>query len=410
MNFLSRLFCLPIPTWSFIGFVLSLIVPAAAVFYKHLGIAGVVSYVLVASVIILVGSMLLRSFHMFASQQSIWLAAVMTFLALLITLIVIYPVVDKGLVINGKVVFGESDNDDALNKATSELLRGRYPYYPKTDLGNPISPLPGSLILAVPFVLAGHVAYQNLFWLVVFFAAMIYHLKDGRSALVLLWAIFVLSPTVVLYQFEVGNDYISNSLFVLLFTWLLINSVSQTNARDWKKLVSAILFGIGLSSRANFILIVPLVFSTLVQTAGHRSAFKWSAIALLTFVVVTIPFYLSDPSGFSPLWAFSKLGQFESIFPLSGIVIPLAASIVSFGLSFQRMDLTLLFRNCAIVQAIPVLCGAILSILQTGMIDVAFAYFSIFFLFFSVFSFWPDLFSNMIFSSSKTSRLQRTSI
>jgi hypothetical protein len=57
-----------------------------------------------------------------------------------------------------------SDRDDALLDATSALLRGEFPYSRPTYLGNPITPLPGALLLAVPFVLAGNAALANALW------------------------------------------------------------------------------------------------------------------------------------------------------------------------------------------------------------------------------------------------------
>lgn len=57
-----------------------------------------------------------------------------------------------------------SDRDDALDVAVRRLAHLHNPYAARTNLGNPVSPLPGSLALAAPFVAAGRSAYQNLFW------------------------------------------------------------------------------------------------------------------------------------------------------------------------------------------------------------------------------------------------------
>ena len=71
---------------------------------------------------------------------------------------VIYPIANRG-------VSGGSDRDEALNIAAAALWRGENPYYQRTYLGNVVSPLPGAILLAEPFVAIGNSAYGNLFWL-----------------------------------------------------------------------------------------------------------------------------------------------------------------------------------------------------------------------------------------------------
>lgn len=297
---------------------------------------------------------------------------------------VVYPIANSG------IVGGGSDGDEALNIATRELLHGRYPYYPMTYLGNPISPLPGEILLAVPFVLLGNSAYQNFFWLVIFIVAMRSYLKNWRQTLLLIWIVFVLSP-IVPYQFLIGSDYISNGLFVLVFSMWMVTSISTPDQSRWKKVLPAILLGVGLSSRANFILILPLLFSALVQRAGWRTATVYIAITSITFVVVTLPFYLYDPQGFSPLHTANKLGQFESLIPSAGFVIPLVTGAIALILAFfqpSNLDLGILLRNCTVVLAFPILCGIVLATIKSGELDFGFATFGTLFLFFGAGAFW----------------------
>lgn len=54
----------------------------------------------------------------------------------------------------------------------NRLVRGHYPYHAVTYLGNEITHLPGSLLLALPFVLVWTSALQNLFWLPALFLAL----------------------------------------------------------------------------------------------------------------------------------------------------------------------------------------------------------------------------------------------
>lgn len=380
--------------WSLVGFALSLLIPSTAVFQKYLGITGVVAYITIAFFALLLFAKYRYIPGKLASKvtekQTFWLA-VMTVVIVLIAFVVVYPVANSG------IVGGGSDGDEALNTATTELLHGRYPYYPRTYLGNPISPLPGALLFAIPFVLLGNSAYQNFFWLIVFIIAMKSYLKDGYLALLLLWVIFALSP-IVLYQFLIGSDYISNSIYILLLMLWMVTSISQTHLSSWKKALLAFLLGIGLSSRANFILLLPLIFSAMVQQVGWRSATKYTAITIITFVVITVPFYLYDPQGFSPLHTANKLGQFQSIIPLAGLVIPLSTGILALTLAFfqsKSRNFSILLRNCTIVLAFPVLCGILFSMIKSGKIDLSFASFGTFFLFFGAVAFWSNLLENV---------------
>lgn len=370
---------------------LSLFIPSTAVLQKYLGILGVTVYLAIASfaffLFIKYRRALSRQIFRITELQVLWLFAI-TFSMLLVIFLVAYPVANSG------IVGGGSDNDDALNIAVAELLNGRYPYYPKTYLGNPISPLPGALLLAVPFVaLFGNSAYQNLFWISAFFIAMKSYFRDGRLALLLLWVIFA-SP-IVLNLFIIGSDYISNSLYVLLFILWMLSSASRPDYGECKKILPAISLGIGLSSRSNFVLLLPLIFSALIQKVGWRHAIKYTAVTCITFTVITTPFYLYDPQGFSPLHTANILGQFQSVVPFSGFVIPAITGIIALILALsQSIDNTLdnLFRNCMIVLAFPVLCGIALSSINSGRVDFSFAFFGAFFLFFGVVSAWRTLF------------------
>lgn len=376
-----------------IGFALSLLIPSTAVFQKYFGVAGVVGYILVASLVLLLCVKYRYALAKLASRvserQVLWLAA-LTFLIILIAFALVYPVADSG------IVGGGSDSDDALDNATTELLHGRYPYYPKTYLGGLPAQLPGALLLAIPFVLLGNSAYQNLFWLLAFIIAMKLYLRDGRLALLLLWAVFALSPT-VLYDVLVGSDRIANSLYVLLAVLWMIWAISLPDLRSWKKIVPAIFLGITLSSRANFLILLPLIFAAMVRAAGWKPAIKYAAITSTTFLVVTVPFYLYDPQAFSPLYAASKLGQFESVLPFAGLGIPLATLIIALILAVLQpasRKLEILFRDCAIVLAFPVLCGIVLFSVGAGTPEFRFASYGTFFLFFGAVAFWSGLFEN----------------
>jgi hypothetical protein len=115
------------PMGSLVGFALSLLIPSTAVLQKYLGLAGAAVCVAIASVVLWIGRryVLARFASTVSNKQVLWLTAA-TFLLLLSVFCVVYPLAKSG-------IFGKgSDRNEALNLATTEFLKGRYPYYPKT--------------------------------------------------------------------------------------------------------------------------------------------------------------------------------------------------------------------------------------------------------------------------------------
>ena len=119
-------------------------------------------------------------------------------------------------------------------------------------------------------------------------------------------------------------------------------------------------------------------------------------ITCSTLGLMTVPFYLYDPSGFSPLRTANKLGQFQALLPSSGIVLPVMTALLAFALSSQRsnLDLNGLLRNCALVLAFPVLAGTILLSIQGSQPDFSFAGYGLCFLFPGAVACWKPVSGN----------------
>lgn len=374
-----------------LGLAFWLGLPSTALLQKYFGLAGVAAYLLGLVLALLLwprfGRCLPRPGAAFLEKQFPWLA-LLTCAALLGLFALAYPITNNGR--TGDRRTSGSDTDDALNLATTELLHGRYPYYPRTYLDNPITPMPGALLLAIPFVLLGNSAYQSFFWLLLWLLAMRRHWQAGRPPLLLLWLMLALSPVVV-YSLVVGNDYLANSLYVLLFMLWLVRWAPRPGLNPWLKLLPAICLGIGLSSRANFLLLLPLIFATLAQLAGRPAALRSTVTTGLTFLLVTLPFYLYDPAGFSPLHTTDELGRFNHLLPYAGLLIPLATALLALFLAWRQRvgaDLQQLFRSSALVLALPVLAGLALALLAYGPAGFTFAFFGLFPLFFGATASW----------------------
>lgn len=394
--------------WLQLGLASSVVGSSIWTFQKYLGNIGLICCVLIGFSVVLVGYRYLP-LHLLATLQEkhiMWLTAA-TFALLIGIFAMVYPFANAG------IVGGGTDRDEALNIAVTEMLHGRYPYYPRTYLNAPISPLPGAILLATPFVMLGNSAYQNIFWLFCFVIGMRLYLKSGISALLLLWIILALSP-IVWNEFVTGGDLLANNIYILLFVVGMLNAVFalSSGGKQWVAIAASVLLGIGLSSRSNFFLIIPLIFSSLVQHAGIKKACIYTAISCIVCIAITLPFYLYDPAGFSPLTTFGKVDWFDSFIPFAGLLVSSISVVLTLGLSLQRMDSShrVLLRNIALVQAFPVLFVIVAtSIISKGTINQL-GWYGLNFLFFGAVAAWGGLHhkNKHIFSGEKSRKEPRS--
>lgn len=366
--------------WRLVGLTLSLALPSLGVVQKYTGLTGVGIYLVAVPLALwLLQSARARSYKQKITRtQARWLLG-LTFALLVVLFRVGYPLANSG------ALGGGSDRDDALDMATRALFAGRYPYSEQTYLGNPISPLPGALLFAAPFVLLGGSASQNLFWMLVFVLALAGYLKDLRQALLLLWVVLALSP-VVLQEFISGGDLLANSIVVTAGVLGLAYLAPAVRVPAWQKYGLAILLGVGLSWRANFLLVLPLLFSSLASRAGKKQAAIYLGLICLTFVCVSLPLYLVDPGRFTPLSTLNELGRFAGVLPFAGMVVPALTLLLAMALSVWRnnADISQLMRNCALVLALPVVSLVALHSLATNQLNLSLSAFGMAFLFFGV--------------------------
>ena len=242
-----------------------------------------------------------------------------------------------------------SDSDEALELAVHAVLHGDYPYSARTHLGNPITPLPGWIALAIPFVLLGKAAYLNVFWFGLGLALLG---RWSRHPGALAWLLLVSCPA-ILYEAVTGVDYIANSLVVMLSSLTLILVCRESLGRT---LVAAFAFGVALTSRWNFLLIVPLVVSRVAQTAGTRRALASAALVVLfPAVSVTILVLLNGeaPIASSPLHVLTKLRLIGPSATLLGWLVLASATLLCLVLSHPSVNASTFgfLRSAAVVQA-----------------------------------------------------------
>jgi hypothetical protein len=207
-----------------------------------------------------------------------------------------------------------------LNICVEELVAGHFPYHVKTFQGNLPTPFPGSVLLAIPFVLAGTSAYQNFFWLSVFFWRFCVYFGDPRRALLICGTMLCLSP-VMMWEILSGSDLLSNNLFVLISVFEVIRRIPDQTQPLWKKILVSLFLGVSLSSRPTFFGYLPLVAAYLAKKTDLLHACKYVGLIGLAFFSITLPFYLFDPAGFTPAHTGNIFWSLNTLFPAAASII-----------------------------------------------------------------------------------------
>ncbi|GLZ52414.1 hypothetical protein [Actinomycetospora sp. NBRC 106378] len=231
-----------------------------------------------------------------------------------------------------------SDRADALDVALDRLAGGLYPYTGVTYLGNPITPLPGSLVLAAPvWAVTGHAAGQNLVWTLVLLPV----LHGGwrlRRVPTLLWALVVVTPE-VLREFLVGDDLVTSVVpAVAAAAWVL-------RARSPLVLTTgAVALGIATCTRPHLALVMVIVAVAVgFRRDGRRASLPApgdsndvlprragllvGGIGALTWAVLIVPFLLGGTDRFSPLHVGAKVTGERGLHPAI-VVIALVALVL----------------------------------------------------------------------------------
>jgi hypothetical protein len=324
----------------------------------------------------------------FLTRSSAALALVLCFSLLLGAFLYIHPEIDTDGFKLAAITVGASDSDDAIDVALKELLSGHYPYYEKTFLGNPLSPMPGALLLAIPFYVVGESALQNIFWLATFSTLVAWRYRDIRVSAWVTVLVLLLSPNVV-YTLLQGSDHISNGIYVLVFLVMLMGAVQQGRIFG-EGLLWAALLGLGLSSRLSFLFVIPVVFLHLRKMCGIRRASLLMGVTLSSFLIVTAPFVAYDPYGFSPLHAANFLSQ-NGAFPWAPTAIPIVASIFSVALGLRRANSEIegVVSNCFLVQLFLIGTSFVLGYLAHDSASLQVFHAGLLSMFFGIFAFGP---------------------
>jgi hypothetical protein len=340
---------------------LCLVLPSLRFIQKYLGNAGLIIFPL--AIFALVYAVVLATEKIPQKKWFPWIY-LLAFVLVVVAFAVIYPLANSG-------AYGGigSDRDDAINIGTTRLFGGQYPYYAKTYLGNPLSPLPGAFLLAAPFVLLlGNSAYQNLFWLPIFFLLSRSLLRNDTANIALMAVLFVGCP-MVMHEVVHGADLLSNSLYCLVAVCLFRFSLDQGVA--WKKWLAAVFLGVAFASRFNFLFLFPVLFCSAARSRW-KDGFLLTGIAILTFLCLTLPFYIYDPASFSPLLMTVNHISSRSPSAFPTWIIPLLVIVLSslMGMRCRVEKLGTLLFCCSVIQMVPVIAIVLFQSLRSHHLDL----------------------------------------
>ena len=328
-----------------LAFALALLLPSVPEAREAGGLPGVCALLLVGTATIAALPALARFAEARLSPRVALFLAGLAIAFALVAAGLAYPVADVHVPGSG------SDRDDALRDATNALLDGRHPYGAATYLGNPITPLPGALLLATPFVIANAVWLQNIFWLGAFFLLARNRLGDERQALLLLCV--VMATPAVAHEVSVGGDLLANGIYVAVGLAFVAGTTTARSA-PWRAVAAAVFLGVALASRLTYPYVLPLVFAFAWRLTGPRRAFLRTATAAVTFALLTLPLYLWSPDRFAPLHMRTKVMRVADVIPRPDIVVPLIAVAGALVVCVRlRPVLGALLLRAAAVVALP---------------------------------------------------------
>jgi hypothetical protein len=209
---------------------------------------------------------------------------------------------------------GGGDADEAIQIATSRLLAGLSPYAETTYLNNPITPLPGTLVLYAP----AEVVLGATVWMSPILLAIAFLLLARASSIAMSALVFALALSPMFWQAWVtGSDYV----ILGLLAFAVGASLVASNRRASVLALSAFL-GLVCASRPTMLLFVSGVFVIEASRGKWQRALTIATIAVLVGSVFTGTIYARDPETFTPFHVTSKSG---------GIIAGIAAVVLALG-------------------------------------------------------------------------------
>ncbi len=333
-------------------------VASAATVQKYGGTGGLLAYLAALATLTRFGAPAVPRLRAGLSDCRAITAGVVTLAALAVLFTLAYPRADRQTETAG------SDRDDAADVGAQLLLDGKYPYDGRTYLGQPVSQLPGGLVLAAPFVALGRSAYAAFFWLPMLVLVLRSRFREWRTPLLLALLALFAAPG-LLREVVTGGDLVANGIAVLCATLLVLSS-----RRPIPSALIALLLGAVVSWRLSFVFALPALFVALFRLHGSRKVLTTAALALASFTAITLPFALHE-GRFWPLESSNHLQRFDGVVPGGGTTVALATglAVAAAALVPQRWSETRFLWHAAGSQVALVLSVVVLESVRDATLD-----------------------------------------
>ena len=247
-----------------------------------------------------------------------------------------------------------TDRATALEIGWRALASGQNPYTFHTQLGNPIAPLPGGLVLAGPTM----AVFGDLWWYGLIWAALVLAVcwwGAGARAAAAVAVLGVLSPMIRLELYSQSDAWINAAALVVFGSagWSVVRRATGARPWAWVAVATGVMFGLALAYR---VILAPVALPLAVvmwRRAGLRSAAAFVAPAAAVAVVVTSMPVLLDPSAIGP-WAMAAHHAGSPRTPFLGLILASAMLVVTTVGAWLARSLAGVWATAAVSLAVMV--------------------------------------------------------
>jgi len=186
---------------------------------------------------------------------------------------------------------------------------------------------------ALPFVLLGNGALQNLVWVPLFAWWCLHHFESATTAFSCL-AMFLIGCPASLVDFVTGGDYLVNAIYVVIAMDAVLRA--QRSDKPWHRYAASALLSVAISSRPIYAVAAIILAGSIVQTSSIRRMTEFLVVLVLVSVALNGPFFLYDPSRFPTSQLLEKVSVFPH-FMHAAIVLPALGTAIACSSFFVPM-------------------------------------------------------------------------